>query len=88
VDRINHLQKRIKYGLTSAAAITLHEIGFADRVVAGDLVKTLGLTTGNRARLRRTMQDRANEVEQVLQQFPAYYLFVWQSVLRGGRRRF
>jgi superfamily II DNA/RNA helicase len=88
VERIGHLQKRIKYGVKSAAAITLHEIGFADRVVAGELVNTLGLITGNRARLRHEMRARADEVEQVLQQFPAYYLFVWQSVLRGGRKRF
>lgn len=86
VDRINHLQKRLKYGLKSSAAITLYEIGFADRVVAGDMVEELGLTSGIRGKLLEKLRGQRDEVDAVLKKFPSYFDFVWRGVLRRGRR--
>ena len=86
-ERILHLQKRIKYGLKTATAIALHEMGFADRAIASDIATILVRDTSSRKRIRQLLRFRANEVEALLAQFPSYYSFVWTTVVRGRRLR-
>lgn len=84
--RLLHLQKRIKYGLKSATAITLHEMGFADRVVASDIAMILARDTSSRKRVRQLLRFRADRVEILLTQYPSYYTFVWTTVVRGRKK--
>ena len=42
-NKLQIFQKHLKYGLPSETAITLYEMGFADRVIAQDLALSLGL---------------------------------------------
>lgn len=88
IDRINHLQKRLKYGAKSATAITLHELGFVDRLLAREMADVLLVETSSRKRLRRFLRLRHEEIEAVLEEFPSYYSFVWRRVLRRGKQKF
>ncbi len=87
IERIGHLQKRLKYGLKSATAITLHEVGFADRAVASDLAALLEIETNSRRIIRQHLRSRRELVERLLADFPEYFGFVWSNVLGGSRRR-
>ncbi|MDI1335818.1 MAG: DEAD/DEAH box helicase, partial [Lacunisphaera sp.] len=84
-DRLLHLQKRLKYGLATPTAITLHELGFADRVLASDLARILIAETSSKSRVRKLLRFRRDEVEALLNAFPSYFSFVWNVVLHGRR---
>jgi POLQ-like helicase len=86
IDRIGHLQKRLKYGLKTATAIALHELGFADRAVASDLAALLVIETNNRRTLRQQLRLRRESAERLVAEFPAYFGFVLNNVLNGGLR--
>lgn len=87
IERVEHLQKRLKYGAKTATAITLHELGFVDRILAREIADILVLDTSSRRRLRRVLRFRREEIEARLEVFPSYYTFVWRNVLRRGGRR-
>jgi superfamily II DNA/RNA helicase len=74
--RIANLRKRLKYGLRSAAAIALHEIGFSDRVVSSDLATFLKVTSSNSRRLRIKLRTMKDQVSEFLEQYPSYFSFV------------
>lgn len=81
IERLEVLQKRLKYGLRETTAIALHEIGFADRAVATALAQMLGTGLG-RNRVLRRLRRRSDAVFEVLEDFPSYYTFVGNNLLR------
>jgi hypothetical protein len=81
LDRLGNLQKRVKYGLNGKPAILLHELGFADRVLAAELAEVVGSGATTKRRLRRLISEQRDRMLGVLEDFPAYYTFVWESVL-------
>ena len=83
-DRLGRLQKRLKYGLNGEPAIMLHELGFADRILAAELAEVVGPGATTKRRLRRLMRERRDRMLGVLEDFPSYYVFVWESVLGEG----
>ncbi|MBI5382230.1 MAG: DEAD/DEAH box helicase [Opitutae bacterium] len=87
LDRLLHLQKRLKYGAKTRQAVILHEAGFADRVVADELAEIAGPRAITKSRMRIILRSQHARVENVLAMFPSYYSFVWDKVLRGGRRK-
>lgn len=84
MERLLHLQKRLKYGLKTASAIALHELGFADRVVASDIAALLPRETSNKAQIRRMLDSNQAEVRATLAEFPSYYTFAWETVVSGS----
>jgi hypothetical protein len=84
VEQLEILQKRLKYGLKEQRAILLYEVGFADRVIAAELAEVVGPRATTKSRLLRIMREKREIVSEALAEFPAYYSFVWKSVL-GGR---
>jgi len=70
IERVEHLQKRLKYGAKTATAITLHELGFVDRILAREIADILVLDTSSRRRLRRVLWFRREEIEARLEVFP------------------
>ena len=84
VEHLEILQKRLKYGLKEQSAILLHEVGFADRVVAAELAEVVGPRATTKSRLLRIMREKHDSIREALTDFPSYYSFVWESVLGGG----
>lgn len=76
--KMGRLQKQLKYGLGTDAAITLYESGFADRVVAQALGVVLP-TLQYRSAVPRVLSQNEAAVRTVLSSFPAYYSSVFEE---------
>jgi POLQ-like helicase len=80
IELLRLLQKQIRYGLLSSLAITLYELGFADRVVAQELATVLGGSSSRRRVIRR-MAARQTVLRNVLRKYPSYFTAVLNNVL-------
>ena len=72
LEDLQILQKRLKYGVATRAAITLHELGFADRALASELAPLVG-AVGSRAAARQAIRHHENAIRQALAQYPSYF---------------
>lgn len=71
INRLQFLQKRLKYGLPSVTSIVLYEMGFSDRVIALELA---AIVNGRDQRtIRRSLKEKKVNVERVLNKYPSYY---------------
>lgn len=72
------LSKRLKYGLQNQCAITIYEMGFSDRFVAGvlsDIIES-EYKAGSRKEVLRLIKQNENvqnEVLSFLEEYPAYF---------------
>ncbi len=73
------LQRHIKNGLSSAAALAFSEAGFKDRVVAQALAAAFG-GVNDRAGVRRVCRTQRDELNAVLDAFPAYFQSVSEEL--------
>jgi helicase len=76
------LQQRIKYGLSTSAAIGFFEAGFADRVVATELAN-LFPDVQNRSQARATVRGEAGAVRAALSGYPSYFSAVLDEMAAG-----
>jgi hypothetical protein len=72
LESLQTLQKRLKYGLATPAAIALYEIGFADRVLASDLATVVGAVE-SRAAAKQAIRHHEGAIREVLPQYPSYF---------------
>jgi POLQ-like helicase len=80
VSNLQELQKRIKYGVTSFSAITLYEMGFADRAIAMDL----SVLAGNvkfRNKIISGLRRNEDETRKTIDRYPAYFRDLLNSLL-------
>lgn len=73
VHRLHLFQKRIKYGLPTETAITVYELGFADRVIAQELTENLGLAGATKAKMAKEIRKRQGDAIEILSEYPAYF---------------
>lgn len=73
------LQRQIKNGLSSAAALAFYEAGFKDRVIAQTLAAAFGGVT-DRTEVRRVCRAQRDELDAVLDAFPAYFQSVAEEL--------
>ena len=71
---LSELQKRIKYGLPSMRSVTVHELGFADRMVAIDLSEILGDVRLDRRSIIRTIKRNEQKVREVIDRYPSFFM--------------
>lgn len=82
IEGIEVLQKRFKYGLASEYAVALHEMGFADRIVAAELAVELKLYSTKRSRIRSILERSWKKVDKFLSKYPSYFMFVYENITR------
>jgi hypothetical protein len=75
------LQKRFKYGVADGGSIALFELGFADRVIAGDLSRRLG--AGGEEPMRQRLGVQEAEVRTALLQYPRYFTVCYNGLVRA-----
>ncbi|HUW14403.1 MAG TPA: DEAD/DEAH box helicase [Anaerolineae bacterium] len=81
IGELQGLQKRLRYGLPSGAAICLHELGFADRVVAMELSDVPVLSVaGERGAMREALRSQEQTVRAILGRYPAYFTAVFVDI--------
>lgn len=74
IERLEELQRQLRYGLASAKAITLYEMGFSDRVVAAELSSILNNdTVPYRDAIASDLRGKERKVREVLDKYPAYF---------------
>ncbi len=74
ITELEMLQKRLKYGVASSSAVMLHEIGFADRVVASELALVLGTSLATKRDTYNVIRQNAQEVRNRLRRYPTYFM--------------
>ena len=73
-DSIRLLQRRIKYGLPDELTVRVYELGFSERVIAQELSEVLkGLPVANRFMLIEQIKINRDELQRILDQYPAYF---------------
>lgn len=80
VMRIRNLQQKVKFGLPSQTSIVMHELGFADRVIAQALANILGRCSSKRAG-RQQLKRHKGSVQNLLAQYPSYFRFIFENTL-------
>ncbi len=78
-EKLVLLQRQIKNGLSNAAALAFYEAGFKDRVVAQALAAAFGGVT-DRTGVRSICRMQRDELNAVLQAFPAYFQSVAEEL--------
>jgi POLQ-like helicase len=79
--KLQALQKCLKYGLSTNAAVAVYELGFADRAVALDLCSALDLSNEDRRACLQAIRGRVDDVRAVLVLYPAYFSHILADLL-------
>lgn len=74
-DGLAWLQKSAKYGLATIAAVSFHEAGFADRIVASTLAAEFD-EVGDRREARLAVRRDPTLAQQIVSPFPNYFTSV------------
>lgn len=77
-------QKKLKYGLPTEASIALYELGFSDRVISQDLVKSLNLTSVQKQDLVKELKQYPDISHTVMQKYPKYFQERMDELLHQG----
>ena len=72
----------MKYGLPAPLDITLHELGFSDRVIAMELSCTINGSLSYRTPVVRRIKKNVETVRELLNKYPSYYMNVLNDVLK------
>lgn len=73
VHKLRLFQKRIKYGLSTEAAIAVYELGFADRVIAQKLVENQRIAGDTKAKMIKEIRKHQGEAIEILSEYPEYF---------------
>ncbi|NDV18764.1 DEAD/DEAH box helicase [Pseudodesulfovibrio sp. JC047] len=73
VEKLKTYQKRFKYGLPSACAVSYYELGFADRVIAQTLSDTIQPATCYKASLISKLKENREFSFETIAPYPEYY---------------
>lgn len=79
-ERLEGLQKRLKYGLPTGAAVAVYEAGFADRVIAQALTPLVG-NASSRNDVTRSLKAQRDAAAAVVAAYPRHFQEVLKRVL-------
>jgi hypothetical protein len=80
VSNLRQLQKSLRYGLSSPAAITFYELGFSDRVISTELSTLLPEIT-SRSTAIEAISSSQDAVREMLRHYPKYFTTLLEEVL-------
>jgi len=81
VSNLRKLQKQVKYGLPSPSAITLYEMGFADRMISAELSLIIDLHAANRETVAQEIGKNEARIKAALEKYPRYFTHVLSEML-------
>jgi hypothetical protein len=81
LPRLLILQKSLKYGIVGKAAISLYELGFADRVVIKHILEHFGFEDEGRSRVMEVLSSQSESATGVVAEFPRYFRNVMAEIL-------
>jgi hypothetical protein len=80
--RFQIFQKRLRYGLPTISAITVYELGFADRTIAQSIANYFPNDECDRTTTLSLLNNVATINKDVFFQYPAYYRYIYNNLLR------
>ena len=80
IKNLSQLQKRVRYGLNSIAAIIFYELGFADRVISTEL-SGLFSEVASRSTAIDALSIGQSTARNLMTQYPAYFTALLQDLL-------
>jgi hypothetical protein len=80
LEKLQILQKRIKYGLPSITSITLYEMGFSDRIVSMSLEPIFINVIPDKDSFQKVLRAEKEMVLQKLSIFPSYFSEVYRNL--------
>jgi len=81
VEKLQILQKRLKYGLSSPMAIALYEMGFSDRVVSMALAPVFEDLMPDRDIILRSLRSKQEQIFEILDHYPSYFSEVYRNLV-------
>jgi POLQ-like helicase len=81
INNLQTLQKMMKYGLPAPLDITLHEMGFSDRVIAMELSAVINGAYTYRPIVALRIKQNIEKVRELLNKYPSYYMNILTDVL-------
>ncbi len=81
LEKLQTLQKRLKYGLASPMAVILYELGFSDRIVSIALSPVFGDLAPDRDTIILSLRARSKQVFEILDRYPSYFSEVYQNLI-------
>lgn len=76
MEKLNLLQKMLKYGLSTSGEIVLYELGFSDRTLVGELSSALNLVDEPRRDVVRRLTRPSEAVTAILENYPSYFSYI------------
>ncbi|WP_159518259.1 DEAD/DEAH box helicase [Sunxiuqinia indica] len=76
LEKMDLIQKMMKYGLPNKLSISFYELGFADRIVALELARKFDYFSYYRTELKDNLKANKSEVEAFLSLYPSYFTAV------------
>lgn len=73
INRLQLLQKRIKYGLPTEATIALYELGFPDRAISQDLAESMNLSVTQKKDIVNLLRQDRDRASAVMEKYPHFY---------------
>lgn len=73
INRLQILQKRLKYGLPTASTIAIYELGFSDRVISQDIAASMDLTAEKKQDLIKALKQNRNGAMSVIRKYPKLF---------------
>lgn len=83
ISRLQLFQKSLKYGLPTATSITIYELGFSDRVIAQDLVKSLDICLVDKKDVINMFKQKRDISISVITKYPTYFKDKMNAILAG-----
>lgn len=71
-DDLQLLQKRLKYGLASASAVAIYELGLSDRVIAAEVCQAIG-PVKSKKRALAVIRSQWDVISDILEKYPRYF---------------
>jgi len=78
--QLQHLQKRLKYGLKTLTSISIYEVGLSDRIIAQQITYLIGDYNLDEEQIVDTLRNNKEKIENVLQNYPSFFSEEFQRI--------
>jgi hypothetical protein len=81
IQKLETLQKMIRYGLPHLTAISCYELGFADRVVSMEISSIITASNLSKESIKLLMFGNQTNMEDMIKQFPSIFMERFHEIL-------
>lgn len=84
IKKLSELQKRLKYGISSQASISLYELGIADRSLVEEIASHINdPKLASKRKVLRWLKSNESEIRQLSNNYPDYFRIKLEQILNS-----